>query len=163
MIKKEREIRSAIIDDYFGPSETVSTGEEILALAEARNANRDHTFKSPRHLPLNGSDLNLAAKSRVFFLLERRLRRKRKLDYLFLAPRRSFLSCVPTPSFVVVDMTASRVTGLNVPSPSHTLAAVLSSLDLSRFSLAMRANIPFINCIHNDCDVIEGRSEDESH
>lgn len=60
----------AMIDDHFQPRETVEN--EILPLAEARNANRDRTFKSPRHSPLNGSNLNLAANFKVF-LLERRL------------------------------------------------------------------------------------------
>lgn len=110
---------------------------DILVAAEERNANRDRTFKSPKHSPLNGSDLNLAAKLNVFFLLERRLRRREgKLDRLFLASRRSFL---PAPRRRRHGDQASHWVKRAIVQP------VLFQLDLLRFTLATRANIPFIN------------------
>lgn len=120
-IEREREMKKSMIDDYYARS-TVGWRGKFCRLPEARNANRDHTFKSLRHSPLNGSDLNLAANLKVF-LLERRLPacRERK--------RRPPISSVPTPLSSCAPTGRRRrlprlppatVTGLNLASSRST-------------------------------------------
>lgn len=93
---------------------------EILPLAEARNANRDHTVsRVPGIRPLNGSDLNLAANFKVFLLETApfQLVESESVDRLFLAsPLAPLSSCAP------------RLLVVSSPSSSTTTSRPVESL-----------------------------------